>query len=68
MSKQHTKYKWDALLTGVAMLGCVITCLIVWTANEIGLGKALALTVLVLFAASWIVTGIILVLHGAGKI
>ena len=62
-----TRRKWNQIFGGVIMLGLVVLALLVWLANSIGLGKALASVALAVIIAVWIVIGIALLVNGFSK-
>jgi len=63
----RTRRHWDQIFGGAVMLGLVNLAFLVWLANLIGLGKALASVALAVIIAVWIVVGIGLLVNGFNK-
>ena len=62
-----TRRKWDQIFGGIVMLGLVVLAFLVWLANVIGIGKALALGAVVYAVVAWIIIGIALIVSGFRK-
>ena len=63
----RTRKNWNQIFGGIVMLGFVVLAFLVWLANSIGLGKALALVAVVYTIAMWIIIGIALIVNGLYK-
>lgn len=64
---EMVKIEWSQLATGVAMLVFPPFCAFVWLSNKIGLGKAFAVSGIIVIVALWLIAGAVLTIRGLKK-
>lgn len=68
MWQQRKPSSWGQIMIGSAMLMVAMLVGLMTLGNAVGLGRAVATIVLIIFAAAWVIIGIALTVRGLSEL